>query len=80
MSQLSERSYHAGWMSGIERELWTGMQEPGSSGAPIWLTVVEARRLKALSTQCGGWIAFDDGQEETFVPLAEWKTRMAVRQ
>ncbi|TXI83941.1 MAG: hypothetical protein E6Q40_10205 [Cupriavidus sp.] len=75
MSHLSERSYRAGWMSGIERELWTGMQKPGSSSAPIWLTSDETQRLKALSAQCGGWIVFDDILEETFVPLIDWEAR-----
>ena len=28
--------------------------------------------LKKLSDACRGWIIFEDGKDETFVPLNEW--------
>lgn len=78
MSLLSERAYRAGWMEGIEHELWEAMRNPASRGAPIWLAEEEARMLEELSAQCGGWIAFDDVREEMFVPLAAWEARFGV--
>lgn len=80
MSHLSERSYRAGWMSGIERALWMAMHGPSGGEAPIWLTADEAMELRRLSAKCGGWIEFDDVLEETFVPLAQWEARLKASQ
>ena len=64
MSELSEKAYYAGWMSGLEYALSTFSSQ-------------DVRNLLRLSEACGGWIVFDDETEETWVPLAEWKRRFA---
>lgn len=73
MSELSENAYCAGWMDGLEYDLWNIL-----SGAPqrygrIEVTGSDVARLKALSAKCGGWIVFDDEHAETFVPLPRWQ-------
>jgi hypothetical protein len=72
MSGISESAYCAGWMHGLEYALWhllaTGQTRYGRSK----VTVEELARLRILSEKCGGWIVFDDLNEETFIPLNEW--------
>lgn len=29
--------------------------------------------LRKLSEECGGWILFDDVEDEVFIPLSEWE-------
>ena len=73
MSSISERLYRAGWIDGLEFQLWrTASEERAELGQPE-ITKEEVRRLQELSARCGGWIVFDDESEETFVPLPEWQ-------
>ena len=72
MSKLSEEAYCAGWMDGLEYALWhvivTGPREYGR----LKVTVDHIDKLKRLSSDCSGWIIFDEQKEETFVSLEEW--------
>ncbi len=43
------------------------------------LTVDHIAQLQRLSEACGGWIVFDDDQEETFVPIDRWRNIYRVR-
>ena len=73
MSSISERLYRAGWIDGLEFQLWrTASEERDELGQPE-ITKEEVRQLQELSARCGGWIVFDDQSEETFVPLPEWQ-------
>jgi hypothetical protein len=73
MSWLSEAGYHAGWMDGLEFDLWRGVIEGPFRYGQLDLTVDHIERLQRLSEACGGWIVFDGGNEETFVPIDHWK-------
>ncbi len=73
MSWLSEAGYHAGWMDGLECELWRGIVEGPCRYGQCDLTVDHIERLQRLSEACGGWIVFDGDKEESFVPIDRWK-------
>lgn len=73
MGQLSEAGYHAGWMDGLEFDLWRGVVEGPFRYGQLDLTIEHIERLQRLSQACGGWIVFDGDKEESFVPLDRWK-------
>lgn len=72
MGWLSEASYHADWMDGLEFDLWRGVVEGPFRYGQLELTVEHIERLQRLSKACGGWIVFDGDKEETFVPIDQW--------
>ena len=74
MGWLSEAAYHAGWINGLEFDLWRGVVEGPFRFRQLDLTVDHIERLQRLSEACGGWIVFDDDKEETFVPIDHWKS------
>ena len=73
MSALSEEAYSAAWMSGLEYALW----EATLGGRPSYgrLTVEDHHRarLRQLSEACGGWIVFEDRNDERWVSLHDWE-------
>ena len=73
MSNISESAYCAGWMKGLEFALWhflkTGKRKYGMSQ----VSDDEIDQLRVLSEKCGGWVCFDDANDETFVPMAKWE-------
>ena len=75
MSSMSEQARSAGWMDGLEYDLWKAVKSPPYKVGRLQLTSTQLDRLTELSDKCGGWIAFDDEREEIFVPLAQWVTR-----
>lgn len=76
ISHISQRAYRAGWMLGIEAELWRAIQEGALGRPPLRLTAVESRRLQHLSSRCAGWIVLNDRSEETYISMAEWLDRV----
>jgi hypothetical protein len=72
MSLLSEAGYHAGWMAGLEYDLWRAVIEGPFRYGQLDLTDAHVERLRGLSDACGGWIVFDSAGEETFVPISHW--------
>lgn len=76
ISRLSERRYRAGWMSGIEFEVWQAVHGTATNRAAFLLTAVEVDDLIQLSARCAGWIVFDEHREETFVAATEWLARL----
>jgi hypothetical protein len=77
MSELSEKAYYAGWMDCLEFDLWTAVATGPFRYGRLELTHMHIQGLAALSQGCGGWIAFEGEQEETFVPMDEWLSRVA---
>lgn len=69
MSDLSEDYWGAGWLTGLEFELWTAVREGASR-----VGQANAARLRYLSSKCGGWIVWA-GTGLRYVPLEEWRTR-----
>lgn len=78
ISEISERCYRAGWMQGIEYEVWEAMHAPDLGSGALRLTVEDAQQLHAMSTNCRGWIVFDDVNEESFIPIEAWRGRQTV--
>ena len=74
MSDISENAWRAGWMMGLEYELWQELTSATNSSVPPLATQEQLERLSQLSKACGGWITFDQEREELFVVLAEWVT------
>jgi hypothetical protein len=75
MSHISERTWFATWMDGLEYELWRALKAPTATVGCRCLTPSELDGLRQLSDMCGGWITFEGAREEAFVPLPEWVTR-----
>ena len=74
MSSLSEAAWYAGWMEGLEFELWRAIIDGPFRYGRLELTTTHIERLRVLSESCGGWILFDDDLEEAFVPADRWKS------
>ena len=74
MGRLSEAGYHAGWMAGLEFDLWRGVVDGPFRYGQHDLTDDQIERLRHLSEACGGWIVFDGDKEETFVSIDQWKS------
>src|SRR3954468_4306066 len=77
MSDLSETAYYAGWMDGLEFELWDAVVSGPRVYGRLRITDEHIAELRRLSVAAGGWIVFDDDAEEMFVPLADWQARFA---
>jgi hypothetical protein len=75
MSEISEEAWHAGWMAHLEYDLWRTNTGGSNSFGQMVLSQEHLRTLNSLSERCGGWIVFDEKNEETFVPIEEWKRR-----
>ena len=73
MSDLSESYWFAGWMTGLEFMLWDLVSGKTRELAGVKVPEEEIAELKRLSSECSGWIVWDDASGESFVPLEEWK-------
>lgn len=80
MSDLSEEFWRAGWLSSLEYLLWRAIKNHPSQDDGFILSDEEARQLRLLSEQCGGWIYFDDVTGETFLPLKPWEAEYALHE
>lgn len=73
ISEMSEERHFAGWLSGIEYDLWHELQNnPDSDDGDL-------RYLRELSTLLGGWVRWnDETYVADFVPLPEWQALYAA--
>ena len=72
MSELSEDAYFAGWMEGLEYNLWKALVEGPFEYGFLQINEQHIAKLTELSNACGGWIMYDDESAETFVSIEEW--------
>ncbi len=79
MSDLSEQAYCAGWMDGLEYALWEALVGTRREYGRLDLSDTQRMRLRELSEACGGWIVFDDDNEETWLPRVEWEERFSAQ-
>jgi hypothetical protein len=77
MSEISEQMWRAGWMMGVEHELWSAVMSGAGNGGRLIPTQAQLDELARLSKEIGGWIVFDNEREETFVAMTEWVVRHA---
>jgi hypothetical protein len=75
MASMSEQAWSAGWMHGLEYDLWKAVQSSSYKVGRLQLSSTHCDRLRQLSEKCGGRIAFDDQHEEIFIPERQWLTR-----
>jgi hypothetical protein len=73
MSQISEEGFYAGWMAGLEFDLWRIINGDDKRYGHHVLTQEEIDRLWSLARKCGCWIVFDDEKEETAIDLDIWE-------
>lgn len=88
MTDISQRCWCAGWMLGIEHDLWDLLETNGGDLGMGYVSLEEADKLRALSKKLGGWVAWMEQEErgnpdelamgETFLPLDAWKARHAA--
>ena len=77
MTGISQEAWCAGWMTGLENELWraaTGL--PGPYGRGV-VTQRQADLLRLLSDEADGWWVYDADRGPTFLPIDEWLRRAA---
>lgn len=76
MSDISEDCYCAGWMSGLESDLWARMvgDLPPAYGQSE-VAKDDLNRLRELSNMAGGFWVWNDGNE--FVSLDFWRREYA---
>jgi hypothetical protein len=77
MSGLSEEACCAGWMEGLEFELWEAVVNGPRSYGRLQITHDHITQLQRLSEAAGGWIVFDDNEEESLLPMEEWEKAFA---
>ena len=81
MSDISEDQYCAGWLRGLEYELWALLHR-GDSEKNIAFGKThprDIRRLRQLSAVTRGWIVWSDHGEpyRKHIPLGEWEAQYA---
>ena len=83
MRDVSEDYYCAGWIGGLEDELWRMVQGGDRRFGLGTVTEAEVADLRDLSTRAGGWWVWEwtDGDPQNsgprFVPMDEWVQRAA---
>lgn len=70
MENISEKGYDAGWMLGLEYELWGVICEGKETQYGRYLiSAEEVKLLRFLALQAGGWWQWSDGLGPLFRPL-----------
>ncbi len=62
----------------MEFTLWEAVQNNGGLEGRYEVSAAEAQLLWQLANQAGGWYAWDNKTEDTFVPMTEWQQRFAA--
>ena len=74
MSDISEDSWCAGWMDGLEFRLWQMVQDPEDNDYGMAIVSKEdIQTLQEISDEISGWIAWSEKEgKKVFVPMDEW--------
>lgn len=75
MTGISEESWCAGWMSGLEFSLWN--VEAGTHYGQEIITERQATLLRLLSEECDGWWFYGENGAE-FIRRSKWIKRVAT--
>lgn len=74
MQWLSEACWCAGWMDGLEFELWRALDSTGLHYGMRNVAALELAVLRRLSAQAGGWYLWSDAVgEPVFVEANNWQ-------
>ena len=74
MSYISEEHWCAGWMNGLEFDLWERIKS--DDPLPYGLGQIDPellKKLRELSEETGGWIYMDELGDEHFIAMEEWE-------
>src|ERR1051325_11236160 len=78
MSGISEEYWCAGWLTGLEFDLWNAQADSGYGHGTV--TKRQAMLLRLLSEECDGWWHWKEGADNPqFVSLGEWREIVAKR-
>ena len=80
MTGISEGYWCAGWMMGLERACWAAREAPERDhdygmGS---ITQRQARLLRDLSDEAGGWWVYSDKRGPLFVSLDDYRASLAT--
>jgi GNAT superfamily N-acetyltransferase len=82
MSDISEDQYCAGWLTGLEYDLWALLQSSDAErvGAFSSTHPRDIRRLRELSAATNGWIAWVDHTDPNLkhMPLDTWEAHYSA--
>ena len=88
ISDVSEARWCAGWLMGIEYQLWAELHDAGSRQGTDERDDAQLETVRALSDAVSGWIIWVDDQTHPdlpsdawgprFVPLPEWLAMVAA--
>jgi hypothetical protein len=72
MRMLSEEHFMAGWLDGLEFDLWAMVQGGSRSTVLEDVSVQDVNRLRVLAAEAGGWWRYEHLEGELFVTTEEW--------
>lgn len=72
MREVSDDYYCAGWINGLESELWRMVNGGDRQYGAGEVSLETVNELLRLSEKAGGWWAWQDGIGELFVTAADW--------
>ena len=82
VSDISEDQYCAGWLTGLEYELWALLQSSDAERVGTFRGTHprDVRRLRELSAVTNSWIVWADHSDPDLqhIPLNEWEQRYAA--
>ncbi len=76
MTGISEEFWCAGWMSGLEYDLWEAAA--GKSYGQGTISERQAMLLRLLSEECDGWWYWYQNDGPKFVRLDKWRAKVAA--
>jgi len=75
ISDVSEARWCAGWLMGIEYQLWAELHDAGSRQGTDERDDAQLETVRTLSDAVGGWIIWADDQTHPDLPTNEWGPR-----
>lgn len=79
MEMISEAAYSAGWMMGLEYQLWKLINKPRDSNYTCGNLNIDGQTiqlLRELSKKADGWWFWQEEKEVSFVSLKDWSHQL----
>jgi hypothetical protein len=78
MWKISEEAWSSGWMKDLEFELWRIVNHGPEKYGQLYIDEPLISQLRGHANASGGWIYWDDIEQETWVGMSEWLERYAA--
>jgi hypothetical protein len=78
LGEISEEGYCAGWMNGLEFDIWRICTAGGGYFGGAKIEEQYAADLLNLASLAGSWPVWDKSKGRSYMPLAEWKATYAA--